>query len=77
VRVMHGHRLEQSADPSAALARLAAQYADDHLSAAAAAAAGFIDEVVAPRETRARIGAALAIFGASDRPRRAVGNVPL
>jgi methylmalonyl-CoA decarboxylase subunit alpha len=34
---------------------LAAEYADQHLSAAAAARGGWVDEVVAPAETRARV----------------------
>ena len=40
---------------------LAAAYAQEHLGAeAAAAAAGFVDEVIEPGETRARLAGALA-----------------
>ena len=38
-----------------ARAGLAAAYADEHLSASAAAAAGFVDEIIEPSETRARL----------------------
>ena len=37
-----------AADPEAERDRLAAAYADEHLRAEAAAAAGFIDEIVEP-----------------------------
>jgi acetyl-CoA carboxylase carboxyltransferase component len=40
-------------------AELAAAYADEHLSAEAAAAAGFVDEIIEPAETRARLQWAL------------------
>lgn len=39
--------------------QLAAEYAEQHLSAAAAARGGWVDEVVAPAETRARVAWAL------------------
>jgi acetyl-CoA carboxylase carboxyltransferase component len=42
-----------------ALAELAAGYADEHLHAGAAAAAGFVDEVIEPAQTRERLGWAL------------------
>ncbi len=38
-----------------ARAALAHTYADEHLSADAAAAAGFVDEIIEPSETRARL----------------------
>jgi acetyl-CoA carboxylase carboxyltransferase component len=40
-------------------ARLAASYADEHLSAQAAAAAGFVDEIIEPADTRPRLQWAL------------------
>jgi acetyl-CoA carboxylase carboxyltransferase component len=45
------HRRAEPADR----AGLAAAYADQHLSADAAAAAGFVDEIIEPSETRARL----------------------
>ncbi|HEX2128824.1 MAG TPA: carboxyl transferase domain-containing protein [Solirubrobacterales bacterium] len=59
VGIVHRRDLEASADPDAARAELAAGYAEEHLNAAAAAAAGFVDEVIAPAETRARLAWAL------------------
>ncbi len=40
--------------------RLAAAYAAEHLTAEAAAASGFVDEVIAPGDTRDRLTWALA-----------------
>lgn len=58
-------RRDLAAAPSAAAAaerrrELGADYADEHLGVAAAAAEGAIDEVIEPHETRARLAAALA-----------------
>ncbi len=39
--------------------RLAAAYAEEHLQAAAAAEGGFVDEIIDPAQTRARLAAAL------------------
>jgi acetyl-CoA carboxylase carboxyltransferase component len=39
--------------------RLAAAYAEEHLQAAAAAEGGFVDEIIDPADTRARLAAAL------------------
>ena len=46
-------------DPQAALERLADEYAVEHQDAQAAARDGVIDELIAPRETRGRLIAAL------------------
>ena len=42
-------------EPAEARVDLAAAYAEQHLSAAAAARGGWVDEVIAPAETRARV----------------------
>ncbi|MQA74036.1 MAG: hypothetical protein GEU88_06810 [Solirubrobacterales bacterium] len=59
VGIVHRRRLEASPDPGAMLAELEAAYAAEHLNADAAAAAGYVDEVIAPAETRARLAWAL------------------
>jgi acetyl-CoA carboxylase carboxyltransferase component len=59
VSITARRELRAADDPDAELARLATQYADEHLAAEAAAAAGFVDEIVAPSETRARLAWAL------------------
>jgi methylmalonyl-CoA decarboxylase subunit alpha len=46
-----------------ALDALAAEYAERHLSASAAAASGFVDEVIAPDQSRARLAWALGCLG--------------
>ena len=59
VGFVHRRALREAADPVLERERLAAAYADEHLRADAAAAAGFIDEIVEPVDTRARLCAAL------------------
>ena len=59
VSITARRELRAADDPEAELARLASEYADEHLAAEAAAAAGFVDEIVSPVETRARLAWAL------------------
>ena len=59
VGIVHRRELRAATDPPAERARLAALYAQEHLLAAAAAAAGYVDELVEPAETRARVAGAL------------------
>ena len=59
VGIVHRRELVAAADRDAELARLADAYADEHLRAEAAAAAGFVDEIVDPSRTRARLATAL------------------
>jgi acetyl-CoA carboxylase carboxyltransferase component len=55
VGIVNRRDLQSSPDPEAERERLAAAYADEHLRADAAAAAGFIDEIVEPADTRKRL----------------------
>jgi acetyl-CoA carboxylase carboxyltransferase component len=64
VGIVERRRLRVADDPDAERERLAAQYAAEHLGAAAAASGGFIDEIVAPADTRARLAGALRTLGA-------------
>lgn len=57
--VIHRRQLAAAEDPIAEGEALAAAYAEEHLSADVAAAGGFVDEVIEPRETRARLASAL------------------
>jgi acetyl-CoA carboxylase carboxyltransferase component len=59
VGIVHRRELRVAGDPEAERARLADAYAEQHLRADAAAAAGFIDELVEPLDTRARLSGAL------------------
>jgi methylmalonyl-CoA decarboxylase subunit alpha len=59
VGIVHRRRLEAEDGDGALRADLAAAYAEAHLGAEAAAADGFVDEVIEPDETRARLAWAL------------------
>jgi len=59
VGIVHRRALRAAGDPEGERARLADAYAAEHLRADAAAAAGFVDEIVAPAETRQRLAGAL------------------
>jgi acetyl-CoA carboxylase carboxyltransferase component len=60
VGVVHRRRLAEVAEGEDLLEELADAYAGRHLNAEAAAASGFVDEVIDPAETRARLSWALA-----------------
>jgi acetyl-CoA carboxylase carboxyltransferase component len=55
VGIVNRRDLQSASDPEAERERLAAAYADEHLRADAAAAAGFVDEIVEPADTRERL----------------------
>jgi acetyl-CoA carboxylase carboxyltransferase component len=59
VGIVHRRDLNAAADPGAERTRLADAYAHEHLRAEAAAAAGFVDEIVEPGDTRERLAWAL------------------
>jgi acetyl-CoA carboxylase carboxyltransferase component len=59
VGIIHRRELRLAADAESERGRLAASYAQQHLRADAAAAAGYVDEIVEPAHTRARVAAAL------------------
>ena len=58
--IIHRRELATADDPEAMQQALAAAYAEEHLGADVAAAGGFVDEVIEPRQTRARVAGALA-----------------
>jgi acetyl-CoA carboxylase carboxyltransferase component len=57
--VVHRRQLSGSADVEALRAQLADEYFEEHLRAETAAAAGFVDELVEPADTRDRLASAL------------------
>ena len=59
VGIVNRRELRVASDPEAERARLADAYAEQHLRADAAAAGGFVDELVEPGDTRARLAGAL------------------
>jgi acetyl-CoA carboxylase carboxyltransferase component len=77
VEIIHRREIERAEDPSRLTERLADVYADEHLHVGSASADGFVDEVIAPSETRTRIVAALASLETSRRDRPLSRNIPL
>ncbi len=65
VGVIHRRELSAAVDRPATRATLAAAYAEQHLGADVAAADGFVDEVIEPHQTRARLARALAAIEAA------------
>jgi acetyl-CoA carboxylase carboxyltransferase component len=59
VGIVNRRELRAADDAESERARLAVAYADEHLRADAAAASGFVDEIVEPAHTRARLSWAL------------------
>jgi acetyl-CoA carboxylase carboxyltransferase component len=55
VGIVNRRELKVALDPDAERSRLATAYAEEHLRADAAAASGFVDELVEPAHTRERI----------------------
>ena len=77
VGIIHGKELaEADGDGEAMKSELATDYAETHLRAHVAARDGYIDEVIEPRDTRARLAWALEML-ADKRPQGGVKNIPL
>jgi acetyl-CoA carboxylase carboxyltransferase component len=77
VGVVHRRALADAEEPEAERDRLAAEYADEHVSAAVAAREGFVDELVEPRDTRRRLAAAIAALSHGGQFGNGPGNIPL
>src|SRR3984957_8245424 len=60
VEIIDRREIEAADDPVRERDVLASRYAAEHLHPGAATADGYVDEVIAPSETRARVAAALA-----------------
>jgi acetyl-CoA carboxylase carboxyltransferase component len=61
--IVRRRELAAASDPIGLRRALASAYARDHLGAEVAAAEGFVDEVIEPRQTRERLVGALAALG--------------
>ncbi len=59
VKITGRRRLRAADDPDAELARMESDYAREHLLAEAAAATGYVDEIIDPEDTRLRLASAL------------------
>jgi acetyl-CoA carboxylase carboxyltransferase component len=69
VGIVNRRELRVATDPEAERERLADAYAREHLLAQSAAAEGFVDEIIAPAETRDRLAVALDAFAAGGATR--------
>jgi acetyl-CoA carboxylase carboxyltransferase component len=64
VSLIHRAALAEADDPEELLESLASAYRSEHCAALVAAQNGFVDEVIAPAQTRPRLCSALATFSA-------------
>jgi acetyl-CoA carboxylase carboxyltransferase component len=77
VEIINRREIAAADDPPAARTALAEAYAREHLHPDAAAAEGFVDEIIEPGETRAYVAGALATLAQSEWRAPAGGNIPL
>jgi acetyl-CoA carboxylase carboxyltransferase component len=78
VNIIFRDRIERAEDPDAERARLVAEYEERFANPYIAAARGYVDEVILPSETRARIAGALAMLENKRQtlPAKKHGNIP-
>jgi acetyl-CoA carboxylase carboxyltransferase component len=79
VNIIFRDRIARAGDPDSERARLVAEYEERFANPYVAAARGYVDEVILPRETRQRVAAGLAILEGKRQanPPRKHGNIPL
>jgi propionyl-CoA carboxylase beta chain len=79
VNIVYRRELSAAADPDAARRTKAAEFRDRFASPFIAAERGYIDDVIEPRETRARLIRALRMLETKvdTNPRKKHGNIPL
>jgi acetyl-CoA carboxylase carboxyltransferase component len=77
VGIIHRREIADATEPEVVRDRLTREYAEEHLSARAAAIRGFVDEVIPPSETRARLANTLASLDSSRRGTPQHTNIPL
>jgi acetyl-CoA carboxylase carboxyltransferase component len=79
VNVIFKDEIATAADPASERARLVAEYEAEFANPYVAAARGYVDDVIAPSETRPRLIAALRMLQnkRDTNPRKKHGNIPL
>jgi acetyl-CoA carboxylase carboxyltransferase component len=79
IEVIFRRELEGAEDPEALKQRLIADYRERFANPYVAAARGYVDDVIEPRETRPRLISALEVLRTKrdTNPRRKHGNIPL
>ena len=79
VNILYKREIDAAADKDAARAKRVAEFKEKFANPYVAAARGFIDEVIRPRQTRAKLIAALATLDTKrdKNPPKKHGNIPL
>jgi propionyl-CoA carboxylase beta chain len=79
VNILHRGTIAAAAEPDAERARLTADYEERFANPYVAAARGYVDAVILPRETRPRLCAGLEMLAdkRDTNPRKKHGNIPL
>ena len=77
VEIIHRREIEAAEDPLSARDAFASSYAAEHLHPGAASSEGYVDEVIAPAETRGRLATALETLDSAALRRWPAGNIPL
>jgi propionyl-CoA carboxylase beta subunit len=79
VNILHRDEIDAASDPVAERARLVVDYEDRFANPYAAAARGYVDDVIRPSDTRPRIIAALEMLAdkRDTNPPKKHGNMPL
>jgi propionyl-CoA carboxylase beta chain len=79
VNILYKRELEKAKDPVAARAEKVSEFREKFANPYVAAARGFIDEVIHPRQTRPKLIAALASLETKrdKNPPKKHGNIPL
>jgi acetyl-CoA carboxylase carboxyltransferase component len=79
VNIIFREGIAAAADPDAERARLVAEYEERFANPYIAAARGYVDEIIRPSETRARVAGALAMLENKRQsvPAKKHGNIPL
>jgi propionyl-CoA carboxylase beta chain len=79
VNIIFKDGIARSEDPEAERRRLVAEYEEEFANPYVAAARGYVDEVIYPRETRPRLIRSLEILAdkRDTNPRKKHGNIPL
>src|SRR5437667_12623184 len=79
VNIIFRDDIQAAKDPAAERARLVAEYEARFANPYVAAARGYVDEVILPSETRARLIRSLEVLAdkRDTNPRKKHGNIPL
>jgi propionyl-CoA carboxylase beta chain len=77
--IIFKNEISQAQDPKAKLDEKIAEYTERFANPYQAAARGFVDAVIFPSQTRAKVAAAFELLEnkAVSRPKRKHGNIPL